>query len=114
MWPTRAVSILIVLNIAMFIAELMLGGSTNPLTLRRLGALELWAVRFDGEYWRLLTSLFLHYGPLHLLFNLYALFLIGPGLERVDRLDSFCHLAISSQAWARASASFSGASVGLS
>ena len=59
-----------------------LGGSTNPLTLHRLGALEPWALRFDGEYWRLITSLFLHYGPLHLLFNLYGLFLIGPGLER--------------------------------
>jgi rhomboid protease GluP len=31
---------------------------------------------------RLLTSLFLHYGPLHLLFNLYALYIIGPGLEQ--------------------------------
>jgi rhomboid protease GluP len=29
------------------------------------------------------TSLFLHYGPLHLLFNLYALFVIGPGLEKI-------------------------------
>lgn len=82
-WPTTAVLIFIVLNIAMFIAELMLGGSTNPLTLRRLGALDPWALRYDGEYWRLVTSLFLHYGALHLIFNLYGLFLIGPGLERV-------------------------------
>ncbi len=74
--------IFIVLNIAMFIAELRLGGATNPLTLHRLGALEPWALRSDGEYWRLVTSLFLHYGSLHLIFNLYGLFLIGPGLER--------------------------------
>jgi rhomboid protease GluP len=80
--PTTVVLVLIVLNIAMFIAESAFGGSTSPLTLHRLGALEFFSVRFAGEYWRLLTSLFLHYGPLHLLFNLYALFIIGPGLER--------------------------------
>lgn len=81
-WPTRAVLIFMVLNIAMFVAELMMGGSTNPQTLHRLGAMEPWAIRYGGEYWRLLTALFLHYGPLHLIFNLYALYIIGPGLER--------------------------------
>lgn len=80
--PTAAVLIIIALNIAMFVAELVLGGSTNPFTLHRLGALDLFAVRFEGEYWRLLSSLFLHYGPLHLIFNLYALSVIGPGLEQ--------------------------------
>ena len=81
--PTAAVLCFIVLNVAVFIAEVKLGGSTNPFTLHRLGALEPWAVRFGGQYWRMLTSLFLHYGPLHLLFNLYALFVIGPGLEKI-------------------------------
>jgi rhomboid protease GluP len=81
--PTLAVLIFIVLNLAMFVAEIRLGGSTNPFTLHRLGALEPWAIRANGEYWRMLTSLFLHFGPLHLLFNLYALFVIGPGLERI-------------------------------
>jgi membrane associated rhomboid family serine protease len=80
--PTTVVLILIALNILMFSAEYVLGGSTSSPTLHRLGALEFFAVRFEGEYWRLLTSLFLHYGPLHLLFNLYALFIIGSGLER--------------------------------
>jgi rhomboid protease GluP len=83
MRPTLAVLIFIALNVVMFIAEVRLGGSTNSVTLHRLGALEPLAVRAGGEYWRLLTSLFLHYGPLHLLFNLYALFVIGPGLERI-------------------------------
>ena len=80
--PTATVLIIIALNIAMFVAEVALGGSTNPFTLHRLGALDLLAVRFEGEYWRLLSSLFLHYGPLHLVFNLYALSVIGPGLEQ--------------------------------
>jgi rhomboid protease GluP len=82
-WPTTAVLIFIALNIGMFIAEVWFGGSMNPRTLHRLGALEPWSVRFGGEYWRMLTALFLHYGPLHLIFNLYALFVIGPGLERI-------------------------------
>jgi rhomboid protease GluP len=82
-WPTIAVLIFIVLNIVMFGAEVWFGGSMNQLTLHRLGALEPWAVRSGGEYWRMLTSLFLHYGPLHLIVNLYALFVIGPGLERI-------------------------------
>jgi rhomboid protease GluP len=81
--PTAAVLCFIALNVAMFIAEVKLGGSTSAFTLHRLGALEPWAVRYGGEYWRMLTSLFLHYGPLHLLFNLYALFVIGPGLEKI-------------------------------
>ncbi len=92
--PTTVVLILIALNIAMFIAESALGGSTSPETLHRLGALEFFSVRFAGEYWRLLTSLFLHYGPLHLLFNLYALLIIGPGLERAigSIRFGFCYL----------------------
>ena len=82
-WPTTAVLIFIVLNLLMFGAEVWFGGSTNQFTLHRLGALEPRAVRLGGEYWRMLTSLFLHYGPLHLIVNLYALFVIGPGLERI-------------------------------
>ena len=35
----------------------------------------------EGEWWRLLTSAFLHYGPLHLAMNMYALWLLGGALE---------------------------------
>jgi rhomboid protease GluP len=37
-----------------------------------------------GQFWRLITPIFLHSvtNPLHLVFNMYALFVIGPTLER--------------------------------
>jgi membrane associated rhomboid family serine protease len=35
----------------------------------------------DGEYYRLFTSWFVHYGVLHLFFNMFILWLIGQALE---------------------------------
>ncbi len=35
----------------------------------------------SGDYYRLLTAAFLHGGLLHILFNMYALFVLGPQLE---------------------------------
>ena len=35
----------------------------------------------QGEWYRLLTATFLHAGLLHIAFNMYALYLLGPGLE---------------------------------
>lgn len=35
----------------------------------------------DGDLYRLMTSAFLHYGVTHLLFNMWALWVVGPPLE---------------------------------
>jgi membrane associated rhomboid family serine protease len=75
-----AVLVLIALNVFVFLIEIARGNT--PDALHRLGALDPNSVLFRGEYWRLLTSLFLHYGVVHLLFNLFALYILGPGLER--------------------------------
>ena len=37
----------------------------------------------QGEWWRLFTSAFLHGGFLHILFNMYILFIVGAPLERL-------------------------------
>ena len=78
---TPAVIGIIILNLIFFLLEVSLGGSMNPLVLHRLGALEPIFVVGAGQYWRLLTAIFLHYGPLHLFVNLYALYVLGPALE---------------------------------
>jgi rhomboid protease GluP len=36
----------------------------------------------QGQYWRLLTPMLLHASILHIGFNMYALYILGPGLER--------------------------------
>jgi membrane associated rhomboid family serine protease len=36
-----------------------------------------------GEWWRLITSAFLHYGPLHLGMNMFSLYFVGSILEQV-------------------------------
>jgi membrane associated rhomboid family serine protease len=76
------VGILILLNIVAFCVELWRGALTDPATLHRLGSLDVFAVISKGEFWRLVTALFLHFNLLHLAFNLFALYVLGPPLER--------------------------------
>jgi rhomboid protease GluP len=37
----------------------------------------------DGEWWRVFTSLFIHFGAIHLAFNMWALAAFGPLVERL-------------------------------
>ncbi len=48
-----------------------------------------------GEYWRLFTVALLHESPIHLAFNMYALYLVGPVVERLYgwKLFSLIYLA---------------------
>jgi rhomboid protease GluP len=76
------VFVLILVNVLVFLFEISAGDWNDPKVLHRIGALEPHAVVAQGEYWRLFTALFLHGGFLHLAFNLFALYVLGPPLER--------------------------------
>lgn len=50
----------------------------------------------DGEIWRIFTAMFLHANLTHVLFNMWALYLFGPALERRFGSSSFAALYVAS------------------
>lgn len=73
--------ILIALNLIMFVLMYILGkGSEDGETLLKFGA-SLPLLIKEGEYYRLITSAFLHIGFWHIIFNMYALYVVGSQLE---------------------------------
>jgi membrane associated rhomboid family serine protease len=82
---TRA---LIALNVVFFLLELITGASAllgggSYTALLRLGAMQPDLVALNHEYWRMLASMFLHLGLIHILFNMWALYVLGDFLEAV-------------------------------
>ena len=87
----RVTRALIAINVAVYVAELATGGGVNGVqsTIYEKGVLI--AVARDShfhligvaqhQYWRLITAAFLHYGPFHLLLNMFALYWFGSLLE---------------------------------
>lgn len=78
----RVVTVLLVINVAMFVLTVVLSRSLTPTedTLYLLGAKYNPAID-QGEWWRLLTPMVLHGSVLHLLFNSWALYALGTGVE---------------------------------
>jgi membrane associated rhomboid family serine protease len=78
--------ILIGINVAVALGEVLGGGSATGSgtvgggTLIDDGGVSRFTVG-EGEYWRILTAGFLHFGLLHLAFNMLALYILGGLLE---------------------------------
>lgn len=72
---------LIVVNIGIFIIFMLLGKAEDTLFLLEHGAMYEPYVVEGGEYYRLVTSLFLHFGIQHLLNNMVMLGALGWNLE---------------------------------
>ncbi len=89
----KVTGILIGLNILAFLVCLIIATALgagffrniveiNPQILYWMGAKHNKAIMFHGEYYRLVTSMFLHGGIVHLLFNMYAIYILGDFIER--------------------------------
>lgn len=76
-FPVKATYVLIGLNILVFLADLLSGNM-----IKLYGALMPQLVISYGQWWRVLTSGFLHASLTHLIFNLYAFYGLGSLMER--------------------------------
>ena len=74
---------LILLNILVFLAVEFTGSSQNTMHMLDCGAAYTPMIVQGGEYYRLFTCMFLHFGIEHLLNNMLVLFVLGSRLERV-------------------------------
>lgn len=82
--------ILLGVNVAVFLAMTIFGalnglglnGSQDSRVLLIFGAMQNQLIA-QGDYYRLLTSMFLHIGLIHLAFNSYALYIVGQDVERL-------------------------------
>jgi membrane associated rhomboid family serine protease len=81
--PALVTTILIAINVAVFVYMVLrdpqaIGGSLTQAHVD----LALWGPALEqGEWYRLVTSGFLHYGIIHIGFNMYLLYVLGQMLE---------------------------------
>ncbi|GKX28701.1 hypothetical protein SH1V18_11810 [Vallitalea longa] len=74
--------IFIAINVLVWIYMEINGGSTDIYNLIRFGSVDSYSVFIKGEYYRIITSMFIHIGISHLIFNCFALYIFGTRMER--------------------------------
>ena len=74
--------LLIALNVLFFLYLEITDSSEDAYFMYTKGAMFAPAVLEDGEYYRLLTAMFMHFGIRHIMNNMLVLFVIGDNLER--------------------------------
>ena len=79
--------IFIGINVGVFVLMGLAGGfaltSVDPEVLRGFGAKQNNLIAEQQQYWRLITSIFIHIGFIHLFLNNYALWIIGQEIEQI-------------------------------
>ncbi|MBE5906485.1 MAG: rhomboid family intramembrane serine protease [Lachnospiraceae bacterium] len=75
-------TLIVSINILVFAVLELIGDTTDPEFMYRWGASYPVAVMESKEYYRLFTSMFMHFGLTHLVNNMLPLFFLGDNLER--------------------------------
>lgn len=78
--PAPATKLLVALNVLSFGYQLSQNAVDDPYGLVRVGALYSPLLE-AGEWWRLLSAQFVHWGIMHLFFNALGLWFLGPLVE---------------------------------
>jgi membrane associated rhomboid family serine protease len=78
--PRSVTSAILAVNVGVFALDALLGLTGRPDQILEAGAMVPLLVA-DGEWWRLLTAIFLHIGVIHLAFNSLALLVFGGLIE---------------------------------
>ncbi|WP_018658840.1 rhomboid family intramembrane serine protease [Allofustis seminis] len=82
---------ILILCTLMYLLMEIYGGSQNPFVLIHFGA-KVNELIIEGQYWRLLTPVFLHIGLSHLVMNGLAIYFLGKNLEEI--FGSFRYLLL--------------------
>lgn len=80
--PATFTFVFLIANIFLFLLVTLSGGSRDVGVLIAYGA-KLNRLIDGGEWWRLVTPVFLHGSPFHLFVNMYGLFVLGPYVEKL-------------------------------
>jgi membrane associated rhomboid family serine protease len=78
--------VILAVNVLVFLLTVVQAGSLTDNELApafQYGALYGDATLGHGEWWRILTNGFLHYGPIHIAVNMFSLWMMGRSLEQV-------------------------------
>lgn len=83
-------TILIVVNIIAFLVTDLKGNTTDANYMLKCGAMYVPYLLNKGEFYRLFTSMFLHFGISHLSGNMLTLAFLGDNLERAFGWQRYC------------------------